>query len=402
MHNVIGLYVKFLKEIICLKNADTFFKLNNKKMHKLNFNKLEFVYNQYFKTNIQCSTMKSVIILLIACSSASASHAEIKRIYNNSDSANYYYAKAKESRTQRKVFDAEKFFQKALEFDENNYEIRLEFAEYYIEMRKYALATIQYRTILKNSPTHKIALKKYIDLCFLQRKWTEVIKYGEIAITNNISVENLHFMMGKSYYEEEDYEKARRYLTTQFKTNPKHKETIILLGRVYIEMSMYNDAIAMYKQAVESNPDDYEILYEIGLLYSAQNNDREAVKYFEMAADKGIKQDLAFLQNLGIAYLSFNIPKGVEVLNKVLEKKPGDVEILTQIAQAYYKVQDYGTAYELYFKIFENDNSNAKALYMAGVSLIRKGDKNRGTKLCDKAIAMEPKLGELRSQKSVL
>lgn len=402
MHNVIGLYIKKNIEKICLKNADFFHKLNNKKICKFNLNIVEFVYNQYLKTNIQCSTMKSLIVLLILCFSASTSNAEVKRINNNSDSANYYFAKAKESRTQRKVFDAEKFFQKALEFDENNFEIRLEFAEYYIEMRKYALATIQYRTILKNNPTHKIALAKYIGLCFIQRRWTEVINNGEVAIANKIVVENLNFMMGKSYYEEEDYGKARRYLTAQFKENPKHKETIILLGRVYIEMSMYNDAIAMYKQAIESNPDDFEILYEIGLLYSAQNNDREAVKYFEMAADKGIKQDLAFLQNLGVAYLSFNIPKGVEVLNKVLEKKPGDVEILTQIAQAYYKAQDYGTAYELYFKIFENDNSNAKALYMAGVSLIRKGDKNRGTKLCDKAIAMEPKLGELRSQKSVL
>ncbi|HMZ45749.1 MAG TPA: DUF2989 domain-containing protein [Chitinophagaceae bacterium] len=387
MNNVIEKYCNFFI---------AHFGLNIAKYRQRNY------YSIFFKTNIQYITMKHLFILIVVCFTSATSFANSNSINNNSDSANYYYAKAKESRSQRKVFDAEKFFQKALEFDANNDEIRIEFAEYYIEMRKYALATIQYRTILKDNPTHKIALPKYIGLCFLQRKWVEVIKNGEIALTNNIKVENINFMMGKSYYEEEDYGKARKYLTTQFKQNPKHKETVILLGRVYIEMSMYNDAIAMYKQAIESNPDDYEILYEIGLLYSAQNNDREAVKYFEMAADKGIKQDLAFLQNLGMAYLSFNIPKGVEVLNKVLEKKPGDVEILTQIAQAYYKAQDYGTAYELYFKIFENDNSNAKALYMAGVSLIRKGDKNRGTKLCDKAIAMEPKLGELRSQKSVL
>jgi hypothetical protein len=52
--------------------------------------------------------------------------------------------------------------------------------------------------------------------------------------------------------------------------------------------------------------------------------------------------------------------------------------------------------------MFENDTKNVKALYMAGVALIRSGDKTKGSQMCDKAIAMDPKLGELKSQKSIL
>ncbi|MCZ2222301.1 MAG: DUF2989 domain-containing protein [Chitinophagales bacterium] len=321
---------------------------------------------------------------------------------NNSDSARYYHNKAKESKTARRIWDAEKFFQKALDFEADNIEIRLDYAAYYEELRKYALATQQYGYIVKNNPKHKVALSKYIYLSFLQRRWAQVIEYGEMAIANKIDVENVNYMVGKSYYEEEDYGKARKYLTAQFTLTPKHKETILVLGRVYIEMSMYNDAIDMYKKYIASTPDDYELLYEIGLLYSVQDNDREAVKYFELAAAKGMKQDIAFLQNLGTAYLSFDIEKGVEVLNKVLEKKPGDIEIITQIAHAYYKAGKYDAAYNLFMNMYENDKRNAKALYMAGISLIRKGDKKKGAKLCDAAIAKDPELAKLRTQKSVL
>jgi cytochrome c-type biogenesis protein CcmH/NrfG len=57
-----------------------------------------------------------------------------------------------------------------------------------------------------------------------------------------------------------------------------------------------------------------------------------------------------------------------------LVKKPGDdVQILSQIAQAYYKAANYMVAHQLFYKMFENDNKNVKALYMAGVALIKAG-----------------------------
>jgi tetratricopeptide (TPR) repeat protein len=372
------------------------------------FNKVLFTFKDVrFNVNpiyhIQAFFMKNLYLLLVIfITCTTASNATSNSATNNSDSAKFYLNKAKESKIARKIWDAENYFKKALDFNNSNEEVRIEFAMFYEEQRKFALATQQYRFIIQKNPKNAIALPKYIQLSFIQRRWTEVIEYGEFAIENKIKVDNINYMLGQSYYEEEDYGKARKYLTTQFSLTPKHKETIVTLGRVYIEMSMYNDAIEMYKKAIDADADNADLMYEIGLLYSVQDNNKEAVKYFEMAAQKGMKQDIAFLQNLGMAYLTFDIKKGVEVLNKVLDKKPGDVEILTQIAHAYYKAEQFETAHEMYFKIFDNDRKNTKALYMAGVALIKKGDKKRGAQFCDRAIAMDPELAKLRSQKSVL
>lgn len=115
MNNVIEKYCNFFI---------AHFGLNIAKYRQRNY------YSIFFKTNIQYITMKHLFILIVVCFTSATSFANSNSINNNSDSANYYYAKAKESRSQRKVFDAEKFFQKALEFDANNDEIRIEFAEY--------------------------------------------------------------------------------------------------------------------------------------------------------------------------------------------------------------------------------------------------------------------------------
>ena len=321
---------------------------------------------------------------------------------NNADSSIFYLQKAKESKEARRIWDAEKYFQKSIDFNPENEAARLEFANYYCEQRKYNFALQQFNNLLQKNPNHATALPKILDLSFVLRKWTDVISYAIRITSANIKVDKLNYMVAKSHFEEENYGQARKYLLLQIAETPTHKETVTLLGKVYVEMSQYAEAINMYKKTLELNPNDFELLYEIGLLYSAQSNEREAVKYFELAAEKGIKQDLVFLENLGMSYLEFNIPKGVEVLNKVLAKKPGDVEILTQIAQAYYKSENFAVAYDLYSKIFENDNTNVKALYMSGVAMIKKGDKTRGAQICDKAISLDSKLGTLRSQKSVL
>lgn len=355
----------------------------------------------FMKTSIQRITLAFAIINF-CCITLWAKNKQLQNISGNTDSANFYLIKAREYKNARNTWDAEKSYLKAIQFEPENDKIKFELGEYYFELKKYNTAIQQFKQITQKNNKHTEATKRIVEILFLTRKWQEVITEGEKAVALGIKIPTLHYMIGKSYTEDENYGKAKYHLLKEFTDNPNHLETVKLLASVYIEMSMYNEAIETYKKAISLNENEADLYYQVAVLYSSQNNDKEAVKYFELAGEKGIKKDIAYLQNLGMSYLSFNIEKGVEVLNKVLEKKPGDVEILTQIAQAYYKAEKYDIAHNLYFKMFENDNKNVKALYMSGVSLIKKGDKTRGAQICDRAIALDPKLGDLKTQKSVL
>jgi tetratricopeptide (TPR) repeat protein len=318
---------------------------------------------------------------------------------NSKDSASFYLKKAIILKDARKVWDAEKSFLKAIQFDPADANLRIEYGNHLIDQRKYFPAVEQFTKILEKNANHSIALQKLTDISYTLRRWNDVIKYASKLPANT---PKLNFMIGKSYYEIENYGLAEKFLTAEIATNTKNFDAVSLLGKTYIELSNYKHAIALYNRALNMDPNNNQMIYELGLLYYTMNNEKEAVKFFELAIQKGYKKDLDVMENIGLAYLSFDIKKGVEVLGQVLAMKPGNTEILFQVAQAYFKIEKFQDAADTFKKIYEADPSNTRALYMQGIAYIKKGDKNKGTAICEQAIRMDPALAQLKSVKSTL
>lgn len=290
---------------------------------------------------------------------------------------------------------ADKNFKKAIEFDTTNIDARIEYANLLIDERKYVYAVDQFKKVLQNNARHTVALQKITEVSFLLRRWSDVVSYGKMLATSGKGG-RMNFMLGKAYYEEEDYGESEKFLALAVKDEPASLEVVKLLSEVYIELSDYKQAINLYNQATALDQNNAGLVYQLGLLHYTLNNEKEAVKYFELAAEKGYKTDLDFKENLGMAYLGFNVEKGIEVLNQVLEKKPGNPEILLQIAQAHFKSRNFQLAADTFYKVYQNDPTNSKALYMTGIAYNKKGDRNLGNSLCEKAIQLDPKLAELK------
>ncbi len=360
--------------------------------------------NNFFKAfSVPSSIILFRMKFLIVCISSFCTVATMAKPFQGNDSVAYYVQKGKELKEARKIFDAEKAFLKAIQFDPTDDKPRFALADYYVEYRKYFQAVEQYGKILEKNINQPVALEKMTDLSFQLRRWNDVLLYGTKMQQNNIRSEKLSFMFGKVYYEQENYGMAQKNLQEVIAINPKHTEAVTLLGKVFVDLGNYPQAINVYSKSITLDPNNFELIYEYGLLLYAMDREKEAVKYFEEAAAKGMKPDLGYKENLGMAYLSFDIKKGVDILNEVLKMKPGNAQILTQIGQAYYKAEKYNEAYASYYKIYELDPSNGKALYMAGVVLQKKGgnDKGKGIAMCEQAISMNPELAQLKTQKSI-
>ncbi len=318
----------------------------------------------------------------------------------NADSASYYLKEAEQYANAAKVWEADKNFQKALKFNPSSEEVNIGYGNYLMDQRKYFVAVERFGKVLEKNINHTVALQKLADISFLLRRWNDVIIYGNKLIQKHQGT-NVEFMLGKSYYELENYGQAKKYLQEAVAKNPTQVEAVKLLGRVFIDLSDYRQAIAVYNNSIQLDPNNKQLIYELGLLYYTMNQEQEAVKYFEMAGEKGLKKDLGYYENLGLAYLSFDVKKGVETLDKVLQNKPGNAQILFQIAQAYFKAEDYQKAANAYMQVFENDPSNSRALFMTGVAYQKKGDKNKGVAYCEQAIRMDPALAQFKTTKSI-
>ncbi len=314
----------------------------------------------------------------------------------NVDSANFYFKKAINFSSHQKVWEADKSFIKALKFNPENKEIRIEYGNYLVNQRKFFVAIEQFGKVLESDINDLTALQKMAEISLLLRRWNDVIIYSKKIYGQNKDGETA-YMLAKSYYELENYGLAKQYLNETLLAEPTNITAVTLLGKVLIELSDYKQAVAVYNKTLQLNPNNKQLIYELGLLHYTLGNQKEAVKYFELAAEKGFKTDLNYSENLGLALLSFDVERGVKVLNTVLENKPGNPEILFQVAQAYFKTEKFEAAANTYLKIFENDPSHTRALFMTGVAYQKMGDKNKGVAYCEQAIRLDPTLAQFRS-----
>lgn len=214
---------------------------------------------------------------------------------------------------------------------------------------------------------------------------------------------NSDYILGKSSYELENYAEANKYLEAAGKIEPANGDIPYMIGRSYVDMSNYKAAASYLEKAVNLDTTKSRWAYECALAFGAIPNDKVAIKYYLLAAERGYKTDNDYYENLGESYIaSGEGAKGVELLKKVLEKKPSDLVLLYNIAEIQYRTGKFQEAIDHWDKILLYDKQNAKALYMIGMTYQKMGDKAKGMQLCDKAISMDPTLANMRQKKMML
>jgi len=329
--------------------------------------------------------MKSLLLLLLVI--PSLSHAF------SVDSSGYYFKQALQLKEEKKPLDADRYFQKAIYHNAADASLRVQYAGFLVNQRKYRQAEKELVTANQQMPANNEVLQKLAEVSFLLHNWEQVVAYGN-ALLSQHSVPGVRLLVGKAYNELEEYGLADATLQKAIEEDPANVDAIVLYGKVLVELSRYKDAIAVYEKALALQPGNALLLYECALLQVTSGNDKKGVVYFKMAADHGYKPDLNYKQNLGFAYLSFDIEEGVKLLMEVLQKKPKDEEIMWAIADAYYRKKNYQVAVIHFHKLYEADRSNAKALYMTGIVYQRMGEKARGGAICQQALEMDPRLSE--------
>ncbi len=317
----------------------------------------------------------------------------------NADSAAFYLQKGNEAKQGRLYLVAMQHYKKALQFDAANINAQRELGKVSVEMRRYPDAITAYSEVVKKEPNDPVANENLASLYFWTRRWNDAIIAAKKLQQLKIG-KNPEYIIGKSYAELEDYNQSFGYLQTAAKQDSTNADIPYTIGRGYVEMSNYRAAAPFFVKAITLDTTQPRWVYETALNYAAIPDDKTAIKYYLLAADRGYKTDNDYIENLSISYEGTGqLDKGIELLKKVLEKKPADMALLNGIAQLYYKTGKYQEAIDNWDKVLGYDKQNAKALYMIGMSYQKKGDKEKGMQLCDQAIRMDPKLSSLKEKK---
>ncbi len=334
---------------------------------------------------------KSLLLLLLSFSAgAYAQHA---------DSAGYFLQKGNEASLEKRWLVAAQQYKKAIQFDAGNTAAQRELGNVSVEMRRYPDAIQAYTEVLKKEANDPVANENLANLYFWTRRWNDAIATAKKMQQLKIG-KNADYIIGKSYSELEDYGQAYTYLQAAAKQDSTNADIPYTIGRGFVEMSNYRNAAPFFVKAITLDTAKPRWVYECVLNYAAIPDDKTAIKYYLLAADRGYKTDNDYIENLSISYEGTGqLDKCIDMLKKVLEKKPADITLLYSIADLHYKTGKYQEAIDYWDKILGYDKQNAKALYMIGLAYQKKGDKDKGMQLCDQAIKMDPTLANLKQKK---
>lgn len=313
----------------------------------------------------------------------------------NVDSANFYYRKGMEEKTAARFMQAAKFFDKAVQFDPKHKDALLQNGYTNLAMRKTDVAKGWFTKLYEADPTNQAAIKELTTLYFDYRQFAKAIEFAGKCT----GCENAEKIIAISNYHLEDYGAAVKGLLNVVAKNPNDAEATYTLARSYLDMEQYKQAVPYYNKAVAMDASKNVWAYELGLLYYNQNDFKNAALFFNKAAAAGYAQSNDFLENLGYAYVySGQIDKGEKMLLSVLDRKPGNTDILRDIAEAFYNQKLYDKSLDYCQKLMQLDSKDAKALYQAGLCFLKKGQKEKGQGMCDKAIEMDPSLASKRQK----
>ncbi len=315
------------------------------------------------------------------------------------DSSSYYLQKGIEEKGAKRYLLASKYFQDAIQQNPNYTMAYLENGYANLEMRRIDEAKQNFTKAFELDPGNDLAIKELVELNYNYRHYQKAIDMAEKCK----SCPNADRIIALSYFQMEDYAKAEKKLLELVEKDPSDAELTYTLARNYWEMGYEDKAIPWYEKAVKLNGERSSWFFELGVLYYNNNRFKESVTAFTSAAEKGFVQSNDFNENLGFAYMySGEYEKGEKLLLQVFERRPGEKDILRDMAQAYYDVKKYDKSLEICQKLLEADKNDAKALYQAGLCFQKKGQTQRGQQMCDMAIELDPSLGKLRQKKMTI
>jgi tetratricopeptide (TPR) repeat protein len=342
----------------------------------------------------------SIILMLVL--STAWSQTSITAIQVSTDSADYFLQKGLLEKQNGRRLESLKNFEKAAKYDGENKAIIAELASAYLDLRKYSFARDMFTKLVAMGDATAANFKQLLQLSFQLKQNEDVLLYADKLKTADPSEKVLYFV-GKAHYDMDNYGEAIKYLGMAEKEFPEKAEIPYMIGHCYADMTNYKQAVPYFQKAITLDSTKNYWMYELGLICYAMHDDKNALKYIIMAGDKGLKKDNDYFENLAIAYLNIgNLDQGVAMLNEILKRKPSDLNILNMVAEAYYFKGKFDKAIEYWDKVLEYDKTSAASLYMIGMAYQKKGGKEnteKGIRLCDTAIQMDPALASLKQKK---
>ncbi len=239
------------------------------------------------------------------------------------ESLKYLYKVAEIYHKNRIYKKALPIYQKIVELQPDNIEMREKIAEVY-----------------EREGHDSDAKREYIFLCeyYWGKKNIEKVEYYSQKAIEAKSIE-AHFFKGAALFIKKDFDEAKKEIDMLLKFKANHVEGLLLSAKINKEKGQIDQAITLLTKVIkleEENIEAYEIL---GDTYLQKGLNKEAYTKYIVAVNIYSKKK--------------EFEKAEGILNKILSKEPENIEILQKLAEVLETQNKKKQAADIYIKIAE-------------------------------------------------
>ena len=333
------------------------------------------------------STIKKLSIIL-ACF-------PVYSIAQNADSAKVYAQQAQKFSEERRHNQAINAIEKALSFDSSRADHFIAAAGYYEKVRNNFKMGKMLESAYKRDANNPVLIEKLAGHYYNYNNHAKAIEF----LNKCSNCKDKDKMLGNIYYKQDNYPLAEKHFQAHIKKNPADAEAPYMLARTYLDMEYPLKAEEALKAAVAQDPSSAKKNYELAVIFFNNQKYADSHKYFENAMSLGYPKSIETDEQQGyIKIYNGQFDEGMRLIQSVYERRPGDKALMRDIAQLLYEKHQYDRSLSFCQILVTENPEDSYALYQAGLNFLKKGDKEKGQGLCDKAIELNPAMKSLRQE----
>ena len=199
----------------------------------------------------------------------------------------------------------------------------------------------------------------------------------------------VHYALFQSYLKQNRYEEAAFHTEQAAKLDPKNLHYKRELAFMYQQLGKSQEAATVFEGLLKADPKSID--YYSGALKCYDELQKPAKSYaliVKMEQQLGenpstVLEKFRLLQQMG------KVKESVALLEAARITFPSEANILANLVDHYFRIQDYSAGFGLLKDLVEADPNNGVALLMYGEMLYRSGKVDEGKKYLHKGILAE-------------
>lgn len=216
---------------------------------------------------------------------------------------------------------------------------------------------------------------------------TRAKELEEFAKSSNSGASNDLLEEGKTYCNNEEYDKAIEIFKKAVEINPNDDESCRWLGNSYLKNNQIEEAIKYHLKATELNPNKCDNWSMLGNSYRINGQIEEAIKYYLKATELNPDDSRNWFY-LGYSYLNNGqFQEAIETLLKAVELNP-DEDIWRLLGMSYRLNEQYEEAMNSFIEATKLNQDNNINWYAIGDLFYIQGAYEEATEYLKKSIEL--------------